>query len=254
MTSDTPSFTLNPNARALLLFLLVLAALAVPVKALAADSHAPKGARGDWLPSDEWVMSSWLPYDEARLYALTGTDRAEVDAWLDDHRALGALAQKHGVRSLRTLATRLVATRDVSPARRRVLRARALATLTQPHLARHVFFHIFHTPAVATGARGVFGVSPAGFRRLRNKGLSPIAIGRAGHRSQAHVISALHGLFAARGRRAVRLGSMSTRQARVLLAEQDADLTGYASRTFRTTAQQVDFVCAGGQASKVTVR
>ena len=196
-----------------------------------------------------------LGYQEARLYALTGTDRAEVDAWLDDHRSLGALAQRHGVHSLRMLAARLVATRNVSPARRRVLRARALETLTQPHLARHVFFHIFHTPwLVAAGARGVFGVSPAGFRRLRNKGLSPIAIGRAGHRSQAHVISALHGLFAARGRRAVRLGSMSTGQARALLAEQDADLKGYASRSFRTTAQQVDFVCAGGQASKVTPR
>jgi hypothetical protein len=245
---------MNPNARALLILLVVMAALAVPVKALAADSHAPQGARGDWLPRDEWVMSSWLPYDEARLYALLDTDRREVDAWLDDHRSLGALARRHGVHSLRALATRLVATRHVSRSRRRVLRARALDTLTQPHLARHVFFHIFHTPAVADGARGVFGVSPAGFRRLRNRGLSPIGIGAAGHRSAAHVVSALHGLFAARGRRAVRLGSMSTRQARALLAEQDADLEGYASRTFRTTAQQVDFVCAGGQASKVKPR
>ena len=241
---------MNPNARALLLFLLVLAVLAVPVKALAADSHAPKGARGDWLPRDEWVMSSWLPYDEARLYALVHTDRSEVDAWLDDHRSLGELARRHGVRSLRALAGRLVATRHVSAARRRVLRARALDTLTQPHLARHVVFHIFHTPAVADGARGVFGVSPAGFRRLRDDGLSPIAIGHRGHRSTAHVISALHGLFSARGRRAVRLGAMSPRQARALLAEQDADLRAYASRTFRTTAQQVDFVCAGGQASR----
>jgi hypothetical protein len=240
--------------RKLALLLLALALLALPVRALAADSHAPKGARGDWLPGDEWVMSSWLPYDEARFYALTGTDRATVDAWLDDHRSLGALAQKHGVHSLRAFATRLVATRHVSPARRRVLRARALDTLTQPHLARHVFFHIFHTPAVADGARGVFGVSPAGFRRLRNEGLSPIAIGHHGDRSAAHVVSALHGLFSARGRRAVRLGAMSPRQARALLAEQDADLKAYASRAFRTTSQQVDFVCAGGQASRVTAR
>jgi hypothetical protein len=240
--------------RSIALTLLALTFLALPARALAADSHAPKGARGDWLPRDAWVMSSWLPYDEARLDALTHTDRAEVDAWLDDHRSLGALARRHGVRSLRALATRLVATRHVSAAQRRVLRARALDTLTQPHLARHVFFHIFHTPAVAGGARGVFGVSPAGFRRLRNAGLSPIAIGQRGRRSSAHVVSALHGLFAARGRRAVRLGAMSTRQARALLAEQDADLIAYASRTFRTTAQQVGFVCAGGQASKLTSR
>jgi hypothetical protein len=42
--------------------------------------------------------------------------------------------------------------------------------------------------------------------------------------------------------------------ARALLAEQDADLKAYASRAFRTTSQQVDFVCAGGQASRVATR
>jgi hypothetical protein len=31
-------------------------------------SRASRRARLDWLPSSEWVMSSWLPYDEARLY------------------------------------------------------------------------------------------------------------------------------------------------------------------------------------------
>src|SRR4051794_28701835 len=143
--------------RSIALILLALTVLALPARALAADSHAPKAARGDWLPGDEWVMSSWLPYDEARLYALTHTDRAEVDAWLDDHRSLGALARRHGAHSLPPRAAGLGAPRHVSPARRRVLRARALDTLTQPHLARHVFFHIFHTPAVAGGARGVFG-------------------------------------------------------------------------------------------------
>ena len=47
----------------------------LPAAAQAADSHAPKGARGDWLPRSEWVMSSWTPFDEARLYALLRTDR-----------------------------------------------------------------------------------------------------------------------------------------------------------------------------------
>jgi hypothetical protein len=38
------------------LLLLVLAALLlVPAAAQAADSHAPHGARLDWLPSDEWA-------------------------------------------------------------------------------------------------------------------------------------------------------------------------------------------------------
>src|SRR3954454_16998491 len=96
--------------RTIALITLALLALAVPVRALAADSHAPKGARGDWLPRTEWVMSSWLPYDEARLYALLDVDRPTVDAWLDDHRTLGELARRHGVRSLRDFAARLVAT------------------------------------------------------------------------------------------------------------------------------------------------
>src|ERR1700750_1331813 len=97
--------------RTITLILLALVALSLPARALAADSHAPKGARGDWLPRNEWVMSSWLPYDETRLYHLLGAARATVDGWLDDHRTLGALAQRHGVHSLRDFAGRLVATR-----------------------------------------------------------------------------------------------------------------------------------------------
>ena len=87
-----------------LLLLTLIAALLVPAAAQAADSHAPHGARLDWLPSDEWVMSGWLPYDKARLYELVHTDRAEVDAWLDDHRTLGQLARKRGWSSQRRLA------------------------------------------------------------------------------------------------------------------------------------------------------
>ena len=47
---------------------------------------------------------------------------------------------------------------------------------------------------------------------------------------------------------------MSPAQARALLAEQDHDLPAYTERTFRTTSQQIDFVCAGGQASRVKPR
>jgi hypothetical protein len=43
--------------RPLLVLLAIAAPAAVPVAANATDSHAPKGARGDWLPSDEWAMS-----------------------------------------------------------------------------------------------------------------------------------------------------------------------------------------------------
>ena len=236
------------NARALLLALAVC--LVAVSSAHAADSHAPKGARGDWLPRDEWVMSSWLPYDEARLYALLDVDRATVDAWLDDHRSLGALARRRGVRSLRTFAARLVATRGGSAARRRVLRARALDTLTQPHLARHVFFHVFHTPAIPDAAPRLFGIRPATFRRERDSGMSPASIGMRHGRSIARVTAALRRLLGERARRAVRVGASSRRQSAALLAHQEADLDGYVSRTFRTRREQIAFVCAGGQASK----
>jgi len=52
-------------------------------------------------------MSSWLPYDEARLHALVGTYRAELSGWLNDRRSLGALARRRGHASLRALAGRL---------------------------------------------------------------------------------------------------------------------------------------------------
>src|SRR5215212_1544659 len=132
-----------------LLVLALLGLAAVPAAARATDSHAPHGARGDWLPADEWVMSQWLPYDEASLHHLLRTDRAELAAWLDDHRTLGQLARRRGFRS-----------------------HRALDTLTQAHLARHVLFHIYHSPAVAASASSVFGLSPARYRTLRDTGLS----------------------------------------------------------------------------------
>lgn len=86
-----------------MLTLLILAAalVAVPVAAHATDSHAPKGARGDWLPADEWAMSQWLPYDEATLDHLLQTNRDELAAWLDDRRMLGQLARKRGFDSQR---------------------------------------------------------------------------------------------------------------------------------------------------------
>src|SRR4051812_32916284 len=93
-----------------ILTVLVLAALAaVPVAAQATDSHAPKGARGDWLPADEWAMSQWLPYDEVTLDHLLHTNRDELATWLDDRRTLGRLARKRGFHSQRALAKRLVA-------------------------------------------------------------------------------------------------------------------------------------------------
>ena len=229
--------------RPVLLPLTLAMLAAVPVAAHATDSHAPKGARGDWLPASEWVMSQWLPYDEATLNHLLHTNRDELAAWLDDRRTLGQLARKRGFRSQRALAKRLVAARGghMSPALRRTLERRALDTLTQAHLARHVLFHIYHSPAIGTAAHRLFGVSTARYKTLRNRGLSPRRIAAAGGRTEPQLRASLLALFAERGRHAVRTGAMSARQARTLLSEQRGTVNAFMARPYRTTDQQRDY-------------
>lgn len=231
----------------ILLPLLALAAFLLPVAAAsAADTHAPKGARLDWLPSDEWVMSSWLPFDEARLDVVVHTNHDELVTWLDDHRTLLQLARANGVPgSARQIAHALIAPRPahVRPAMRPVLQARAETVLTQAHLSRHVIFHVFHTPAIPATARAVFGVSPAQFRTLRDRAMTPLTIGARGGKSAAHVRGALWALLVQRARRGVATGSMSSAEAAHLLAEQKAQLPLYVGRAFRTPDQQVAFLC-----------
>jgi hypothetical protein len=234
------------RSRLLLPLLALLALLVGAAGAGAADTHAPKGARLDWLPTDEWVMSAWMPFDEARLDRVVETDHAELATWLDDHRTLLQLARRHGVRgSTAQLAHALVAPRlsRVRPALRPVLERRAQTMLTQAHLSRHVIFHVFHTPAIPQNARAVFGLSPARFRALRDRAMTPVAIGAIGGRSAAHVRGALWALLVARADRGVRVGAMSRSEARALLAEQKDQLPVYAGRAFRTPEQQVAFLC-----------
>ncbi len=188
-------------------------------------------------------MSSWLPYDEATLEHLLRTDRTELATWLDDRRTMGALARRRGHRDLRALAHRLVAARPDHPrgARRRALERRALDTLTQAHLARHVLFHLYHSPALATASPSLFGMSSAGYRRLRDQGLSPRTIAARGGRSEAVLRRALTRLFARRARRAVALGATSARQAERLPAQQARGMQAFIARPYRTTAQQARY-------------
>ena len=229
--------------RLLLIAFAVLAAF--PTVADAADTHAPRGARGDWLPRSEWVMSSWLPFDEARLYALVGTDRAELGSWLNDRRTLGQLAAKHGLRDRRALADRLVAPRlrTASPTMKRLLRQRSRDMLSQAHLARHVLFHIYHTPAIPRHAREIFGLGPQRYRRLRDSGTTPIMIAALGGKTPAASREALLTILAKRDDQGIRSGAMSSRQARTLFAHQQAGIDAYLRRHYRTPAQQIAFAC-----------
>ncbi len=231
------------SRRPLLATLAVLVAGTATATAEAADSHAPKGARGDWLPRSEWVMSSWLPFDEARLYDVLHTDRAELASWLDDRRTLGQFAARRGIENRRALADKLVAPRlrGASAANRRRLRERSMDMLTQAHLARHVMFHVYHTPAIPRHAPTIFGISPQRYRRLRDSGLTPQLIAAKGGRSLQQSREALRTILRKRGRQAVRAGAMSSRQARALLTHQEAGLDAYMRRHYRTTAQQEAF-------------
>jgi hypothetical protein len=230
--------------RALLIFAAAIA-LAAPAAAQAADTHAPKGARGDWLPRSEWVMSSWLPFDEARLYDVLHTDRAELAVWLDDRRTLGQFARARGHRSTRALAETLLAPRlrGASSALARRLRSRTAELLSQAHLARHVVFHVYHTPAIPRHAQEIFGISPSRYRTLRDSGMSPQSIAAHGRRTLGQAREALRSLLWKRGIQAARSGAMSPAQAAALFAHQEAGLDTYMRRHYRTPAQQVEFVC-----------
>ena len=72
------------------------------------------------------------------------------------------------------------------PGRMALLESRALRTLTQGHLAQHIFFHSLHQEAIPAAAPEIFGTSTTRFRYLRRSELSPLMICRLNGRSRAH--------------------------------------------------------------------
>jgi hypothetical protein len=208
----------------LLALVLLALLLAVPAAARAQDSDAPPGADPSWLPNEEWVNLRWLPWDEDRLYTLLRTDRGEVFRWvrIDAHNSLIKLARRKGVRaSVDALAGRLAAARDVSPAMRRTLRARARRTLTQPHLAQHLLFHDLHQTALAARAPRIFGVPRLQvFYDLRRAEVSPLQIGELFGRSRVELAQGCVRTLRAAMRRGVRKGAISRAQGELMLARQ----------------------------------
>src|SRR3954452_1480330 len=130
-----------------------------PIVTKSPDSAAPRGAAAHWLPPEAWVYNHWMAYDETRLYRLVGITRRQLWRQLrDDRRTLAQLASRHGWPDPRRLAAALVATerRRVGARRAAELEARALRTITQGHLAQHVFFHSLHQFAIASEAPDMF--------------------------------------------------------------------------------------------------
>ena len=86
-------------------------------------------------------------------------------------------------------------------------------------------------------------MNPHAYRVLRDSGYSPRRIAAEGGRTLAQSRAALRSVLARRDAQAVRSGAMSRRQAGALFAHQEAGLSAYMQRRYRTPAQQAAFVC-----------
>src|SRR4051794_653882 len=198
-----------------------------PIVTRSPDSDAPASAPAHWLPPEAWVYNHWLPYDETRLYRLLGITRVGLWEQLrDDRRTLAQLAARHGWPDARRLAAALVAPEAgrVGPARLGVLRRRALRTVTQGHLAQHLFFHSLHQFGIASEAPEIFGVTDAEFRRLRRAELSPLAIARLHGRSPGEVQALAIAVLRERARTGVHGDAIPSAQAARLLRRQLSQL------------------------------
>jgi hypothetical protein len=178
------------------------------------DPDAPPGAPTTWLPDERWVDARWLPFDEEQLRAELGfaTYRQFHDVLVAE-RPLADVARLRGL-SLSRLASTLIAgrgTRRVPPAE---LRRRTVKTLTQPHLAAHMFTHHFHNSAIVTAAPAIFGIAPARYVSLMQTQLvCPLDVGARRGRPRKTVQEAALAALHARNRRGVRRGATSAEQA-----------------------------------------
>jgi hypothetical protein len=175
--------------RGWMLVTVLLATLAIAAPATAHDSLAPPGARHNWLPTEDWSAFHWSPFDELRLAQLLGITHHELyDYQSDDHRTLAQLAVSRGINP-RTLREDLLAPWKgrVSRARLRALRNHTSRMLTQAHLAQHMFWHPFHSPAFMRNpdqaAHDLFGVSIKTYRRLRRARYTQVQIAARGGRT-----------------------------------------------------------------------
>jgi Tol biopolymer transport system component len=214
--------------RVALVTLVVIALLPGAAAAKSNDSLAPPDAPPHWLPPEPWVYNHWIPYDEGRLYALLHITREQLWQQLrDDHRNVAQLAARHGWRDPARLADALVAPwrGHVGAARLAVLRGRAVRTITQGHLAQHLFFHSLHQFAIPSRAPQIFGMSDQAFRDVRRTlELSPLTIARLHGRSPARVEALSVAALRERARTGVAGHAITARQARILLRRQVTQL------------------------------
>ena len=153
-----------------------------PPEASGHDSLGPPGAAHTWLPHEDWVMRHWVPFDEQALKIRLGLRGRDLEAYLyDDHHALADLARARGLDTVQLRDELVAPWRSLVDAEHyERLRERTERILTQPHLAQHVFFHVFHGAMMARDPQETFGLSAATVRRLRDDGLAPVEIALRG--------------------------------------------------------------------------
>ena len=154
-----------------------------PIVTRSSDSLAPENAPAHWLPPEAWVYNHWLPFDERRLYSLLGITRVEL--WRAAARrpphagAARARARLAGARARSPRHSSRRSAARVGAAQRRDSRSARCASITQGHLAQHVFFHSLHQFAIPSAAPEIFGVTDARFRAMRRAERRPLAIAPA---------------------------------------------------------------------------
>jgi hypothetical protein len=204
----------------------VCLAVRPPAEASAHDSLGPPGAAHTWLPDEDWVMRHWVPFDERALTTRLALRAGDLEAYLyDDHHALADLARARGL-DVALLRDELVAPWRplVDDQRYALLRERTERTLTQPHLAQHLFFHVFHGAIVAHDSQATFGLPLATVQQLRMDGLTPLEIaGRGGVPPPALQASVRHFLALERDE-GVRRGVAWPEESRRIFARQSARL------------------------------
>lgn len=231
---------MRPRRHIALLVIVLAAFLAAAGPAAAftpkADPAAPAGAPADWLPHEEWVGERWLPFDEQSLDHVLGMSSTQVWLYLSSTgNSLNALAQSRGVPT-HGLATRILKGRRISQTSRlwRTLRSRTARVLSQPHLAAHMFGHVFHVWAVTLHTPQTLGVSSAQFQELYGqKHLSFAQVAQAGGVDEATLRERVIAAASASGARGVAKHAMSARENRVLRARDAAGFPSWANYGLR---------------------
>lgn len=172
----------------------VLVAVAFITSASAHDTKSPATAPHNWLPTIDWVAFHWSPVDEVQLAGLLGMSHHEMYLFqADDHKSFDALAVRKGInrRQLREKLFRPWVNKKLKPAQAREIKRRISLVLSQPHLAQHVFWHPFHSPAFQrdadASAREMFGVSLKKYREYRRTGKTQLEIALVGGKTETHL-------------------------------------------------------------------